>query len=86
MAELAGRVGDGMHAPAGPRLPELVDVARTAHARAGRDPAAFVVTASAGPSPRAHAQLAELGVDRMIVFVGPPYADGIARLRDAVSR
>src|SRR5205085_134819 len=47
MAELAGRIGDGINAPAG-RLTELVDVARQARARAGRDPDTFIVTTSAG--------------------------------------
>jgi alkanesulfonate monooxygenase SsuD/methylene tetrahydromethanopterin reductase-like flavin-dependent oxidoreductase (luciferase family) len=79
MAELAGRVGDGMNTPAGPRLGDLVGIARTAHAAAGRDPSAFIVTASARPSPRELERLGELGVDRAIVFVGPPYVDDVSR-------
>jgi len=81
MAELAGRVGDGINAPAGPHLRELIQIARDAHARSGRDPAGFVVTASAGPSPREPERLAELGVERVIVHVRPPYTDGVARAR-----
>src|SRR5687768_3180936 len=46
MAELAGRVGDGINAPPGPPLARLIDIARDAHARSGRDPARFVVTTS----------------------------------------
>lgn len=81
MAELAGRVGDGINAPAGPHLRELIQIARDAHARSGRDPARFVVTTSAGLSPRERERLAELGVARVIVTVRPPYTDGLARAR-----
>ena len=85
-SRLAGRVGDGMNAPAGPRLRELVAIAREAHAAAGRDPDAFVVTASAGPSPAARDALTELGVDRQIVYVASPYVDGVARAAAALAR
>jgi alkanesulfonate monooxygenase SsuD/methylene tetrahydromethanopterin reductase-like flavin-dependent oxidoreductase (luciferase family) len=80
LAELAGRVGDGLNAPAGPRLVQLVATAREAHARAGHDPDRFLITASASASPRRHETLAELGVHRAIVHVAPPYVDGVMRL------
>jgi len=83
MAELAGRIGDGINTPAGSQLAKLIAIARDAHEAAGRDPAAFVVTASGGASPRERDRLVELGVTRAIVFVPPPYVDGIARLHDA---
>ena len=86
MAELAGRVGDGMNAPGGPRFAELVRIAREAHERSGRDPATFVVTASAQPSPRERERLAALGVARAIVYVHAPYVEGVARAYDALSR
>jgi len=86
MAELAGRVGDGMNVPAGPQLPQLVRIAREAHERAGRDPGAFVVTASIRPSPRDRDRAAELGVARGIVYVHAPYVDGVAQAHDALSR
>ena len=38
MAELAGRLGDGINAPSGPNLPRLLDVAREARARGGSRP------------------------------------------------
>ena len=90
MAEIAGRVGDGINVPAAhPALPALVDVAREAHAAAGRDPDAFLVTVysafeqswlDAGSPPRA--ELAALGVDRLILFLGPPFdAARIGRAR-----
>lgn len=78
MAELAGRVGDGINVPGGPRMGSLLDVARRAHERAGRDPAGFIVTASAGP--RDFDRLAGLGVSRAVVFVRPPYVADVERL------
>ncbi len=82
MAELAGRVGDGMNAPGGPQLGRLVDIALEAHTRTGRDPERFLITASAEPSGRQ--RLAEVGVHRLIVPVRPPYVDGVRRARDAL--
>jgi len=81
MAELAGRVGDGVNARPGPGLPDLLRIARDACARSGRDPADFVVTVSADPSARTRARLAALGVDRVVTYVAPPYADGVERVR-----
>lgn len=82
MAELAGRVGDGINAPGGPQLGRLVQIAREAHARAGRDADLFLVTASGAVSDRE--RLAEVGVHRVIVLVRPPYVDGIRRARDVL--
>jgi alkanesulfonate monooxygenase SsuD/methylene tetrahydromethanopterin reductase-like flavin-dependent oxidoreductase (luciferase family) len=86
MAELAGRLGDGMNVPAGPRLGDLMAIARQAHAQAGRDPASFVVTTSAQPSRRERERLTDLGVDRAIVFVRAPFRGGVARAHDALAR
>jgi len=81
MAELAGRVGDGINVPAlHPRLRELVAIARDACLDAGRDPTRFLVTVYSAleetwfdvDSP-ARAGLAALGVDRLILFLGPPF-------------
>ena len=82
MAELAGRVGDGINAPGGAALGRLIDIAREAHARSGRDPDQFVVTASTGA--RGHQRLADLGVARAIIFVRPPYASGVAQVHAAL--
>jgi alkanesulfonate monooxygenase SsuD/methylene tetrahydromethanopterin reductase-like flavin-dependent oxidoreductase (luciferase family) len=82
MAELAGRVGDGINAPGGAHLGQLIAVAREAHARSGRDPDQFVVTASSGP--RGHERLADLGVARVIIFVRRPYAEGVAQVHSAL--
>ena len=83
MAELAGRVGDGINTPAGPRLADLIRTAREAHERSGRDPATFLVSVSTSPSRRERERLAELGVHRAIVPLRSPYVDGVARVRDA---
>jgi alkanesulfonate monooxygenase SsuD/methylene tetrahydromethanopterin reductase-like flavin-dependent oxidoreductase (luciferase family) len=80
MAELAGRVGDGINTPGGPGLERLLSVAREAHARSGRTASAFVATASASGSSRERDRLAGLGVDRMIVGLRPPYLEGISAL------
>jgi alkanesulfonate monooxygenase SsuD/methylene tetrahydromethanopterin reductase-like flavin-dependent oxidoreductase (luciferase family) len=81
MAELAGRVGDGINAPAlHPRLRELVAIARGACVDAGRDPASFLVTLYAefnetwlDVNSPARVDLAALGADRLILFLGPPF-------------
>lgn len=90
MAQVAGRVGDGINVPAlHPRLRELVEIARDVHADAGRAPARLLVTVYSefddrwvrGDSP-ARAELAALEVDRLILFLGPPFdAARIGRAR-----
>jgi alkanesulfonate monooxygenase SsuD/methylene tetrahydromethanopterin reductase-like flavin-dependent oxidoreductase (luciferase family) len=88
MAELAGRVGDGINTRAShPQLPELVALARAAHERAGRDPARFLVTTFAGFDERwltvdspIRRRVDPLGVDRLILLVRP--ADDLARIAD----
>ena len=67
MAELAGRVADGINAPSGPGLSRLVAVAREAHAAAGHDPDRFIVTTSSSGSRADLDRLAAAGVDRAIV-------------------
>jgi hypothetical protein len=81
MAHLAGRVGDGINTPAlHPRLREVVAIARDACEKGGRDPARFLVTVFSDlhqkwldvDSPE-RADLAALGVDRLILYAGPPF-------------
>jgi alkanesulfonate monooxygenase SsuD/methylene tetrahydromethanopterin reductase-like flavin-dependent oxidoreductase (luciferase family) len=99
MAELAGRVGDGINTQAlHPQLSEMVEMARDAHARAGRDPVRFLVTVFAGFDERwlhvdspPYSRLVALGADRLILLLSPPYDRArIARaanmLRDSASR
>jgi alkanesulfonate monooxygenase SsuD/methylene tetrahydromethanopterin reductase-like flavin-dependent oxidoreductase (luciferase family) len=78
MAALAGRVGDGLCAPAGPRLASLVAAARAAHA--DRPEGAFVVAATLPSVPDSLRPWLDAGVDRLIVSLGSPYLDGIERL------
>jgi alkanesulfonate monooxygenase SsuD/methylene tetrahydromethanopterin reductase-like flavin-dependent oxidoreductase (luciferase family) len=84
MAELAGRVADGINLPGGPSLPRLLEVARTARAAAGRDPSSFVVTVSSDLSGASRRQLEEVGADRAIAFVRAPFADQARRLAAAL--
>jgi alkanesulfonate monooxygenase SsuD/methylene tetrahydromethanopterin reductase-like flavin-dependent oxidoreductase (luciferase family) len=80
MAELAGRVGDGICVRAGSGLAELVAVARRAHAQSGRDADRFLVTVSLPSVPQGARPWVELGVDRLIVYVAPPFEEGVERL------
>ena len=81
MAELAGRAGDGINTQAAhPRLADLVATARRAHAGAGHDPGAFLVTVFAGMERQwltagspARARLTDQEVDRLVLLVSPPY-------------
>ena len=93
MAELAGRVGDGINAPAGPDLAGLLDVARRARGEAGGDPDRFLVTATAGlearwldPGSRDRARMATMGVQRMILFARPDNPTAIERAGRLLSR
>jgi hypothetical protein len=80
MAELAGRVADGVNLPGGAQLARLLETARAAVTAAGRDPSAFIVTVSSDLRPPTLEQLEGLGVDRAVAFVGAPSADRIRRL------
>lgn len=81
MARVAGEAGDGLNTQAShPRLEEMVATARRAHAAASRDPAAFLVTVFSGLSERwlrpdssDRRRLGDLGVDRVILLVEPPF-------------
>lgn len=81
MAELAGRTGDGINTRAThPHLDELLAIARTARRGAGRELEPFVVTVFTEfherwlrvASPE-RVRLAERGVHRLILFLGPPF-------------
>ncbi|HVQ76013.1 MAG TPA: LLM class flavin-dependent oxidoreductase [Candidatus Binatia bacterium] len=81
MAAIAGRHGDGFNTQAGhPRLADLARIALDEYARAGGDPARFLLTVFAGlhdrwlrPDSAARASLARVGVGRLILLVGPPF-------------
>lgn len=84
MAELAGRVGDGICVPVGSMMAELVAVARRACARSGRDPKRLLVTGSLATPPERTQLQVGLDADRLILYVAPPFDEGVARLGEIV--
>ncbi len=84
MAELAGRVADGINLPGGATLARLLAVARRARASSGRDASPFIVTVSSDLSASSRRQLEALGVDRAVAFVRAPFADHARRLAVAL--
>jgi alkanesulfonate monooxygenase SsuD/methylene tetrahydromethanopterin reductase-like flavin-dependent oxidoreductase (luciferase family) len=80
MAELAGRVADGVNLPGGPGLGRLLETARAAVTTAGRDASAFIVTVSSDLRPQTLERLEGLGVHRAVAFVHAPSADRVRRL------
>ena len=86
MAEVAGRMGDGICVPGGQRLARLVAIARRARGAAGRDPVGLLVTASLATMPPDLQPWVALGVDRLIVSVGRPFEPGVAQLGQLVRR
>jgi alkanesulfonate monooxygenase SsuD/methylene tetrahydromethanopterin reductase-like flavin-dependent oxidoreductase (luciferase family) len=77
MAELAGRLGDGFNTAARhPQLPELVALARGAHAKFARETPFEISVFGGFPDTEAgRKRLAGLAVDRLIVLVQPPYTE-----------
>ncbi len=77
MAELAGRIGDGINTQAQhPHLAELLEIARAAHAASGRT-TPFLATVFAPFSDRwlddnrpERARLRQLGVERLVLVTG----------------
>ena len=80
VAELAGRVADGINVPGGPGLARLLEVARGARVSSGRDAASLMVVVSSRLSAAALAPLDDLGVHRAVVYVEAPFADHVRRL------
>ena len=80
MAELAGRIADGVTLPGGPHLADLLQAARTARAASGADPSRLLVTVSSDLREPALQRLEDLGVNRAVAFVPAPLADGVRRL------
>ena len=80
MAELAGRIADGVTLPGGPHLAHLLEAARTARAASGADPSGLLVTVSSDLRVPAFERLEVLGVNRAVAFVEAPLADGVRRL------
>jgi alkanesulfonate monooxygenase SsuD/methylene tetrahydromethanopterin reductase-like flavin-dependent oxidoreductase (luciferase family) len=88
MAEVAGRVGDGINLQAGhPQLERLLTIARRAHAARGEDPDSFVVTVLSGlddrwarPGEPVRQRLTTAGVDRLVLLVRPRALADIQRV------
>ena len=84
MAGIGGTHGDGFNTQAmHPQLEQLMRLARDEHKASGRDPARFVATAFAGlsetwlrPDSQARQKLARVGIDRLILLIGPPFDAG----------
>jgi alkanesulfonate monooxygenase SsuD/methylene tetrahydromethanopterin reductase-like flavin-dependent oxidoreductase (luciferase family) len=86
MAELAGRLGDGICVPVGSAMADVVAVARRAYARSGRDPERLLVMVTLASLPARTPLPAELGVDRVIVYATSPFGESVPRLADFISR
>ena len=85
MAEVAGRTGDGISVPVGPTASELVSVAQQARAASGRHTKGFLVTALLSTWPEASAPPVGADVERLIVYVAPPFDDAITRLGEVAA-
>ncbi|HEV8587134.1 MAG TPA: LLM class flavin-dependent oxidoreductase [Methylomirabilota bacterium] len=87
MAAIAGRHGDGFNTQAfHPQLASLLQTARDAHAKSGRDASAFLATVFTGldermlrADSRARQSLERAGVQRLILLVSPPFDAGEIR-------
>jgi alkanesulfonate monooxygenase SsuD/methylene tetrahydromethanopterin reductase-like flavin-dependent oxidoreductase (luciferase family) len=87
MADVAGRYADGLNTQAfHPRLAEMIATARRAREASGRDPAGLLVTVFAGLAEtwlrrgsRSRAALEDLGVDRLILLIDPPFDESLIR-------
>lgn len=79
MAELAGRLGNGINCPPS-RIRQLVPIALDAHAAAGGSLDQFTVTTSANATGSDLDRLHAAGVDRAIVMIRPPYLAATQRL------
>jgi hypothetical protein len=86
MAELAGRVGDGICVPVGSTMAGLVAVARAAQAGSDHDQRRLLVTALLSSWPERTGPPVGADVDRLILYVAPPFEKDIARLSDMVGR
>jgi alkanesulfonate monooxygenase SsuD/methylene tetrahydromethanopterin reductase-like flavin-dependent oxidoreductase (luciferase family) len=83
MADLAGRVADGVNLAGGPHLARLLEIAQSARSFSGRDLSSFIVTVSSNLHPQALQRLESLGVHRAVVFVGPPLVQQVRSLAES---
>jgi alkanesulfonate monooxygenase SsuD/methylene tetrahydromethanopterin reductase-like flavin-dependent oxidoreductase (luciferase family) len=87
MAELAGRLGDGVCVRVSLAMAGLIAVSRDAYGLSGRDPEQMLVTATLRSWPDGETPAYDgPGVDRLIVYLAPPFLEGLARLAPSVNR
>jgi alkanesulfonate monooxygenase SsuD/methylene tetrahydromethanopterin reductase-like flavin-dependent oxidoreductase (luciferase family) len=84
MAVLAGRVGDGICVPVGSTMTELIALAQEARVRLGGNDGRLLVTALLSSWLDGTQPPIEGDVDRLIVYVAPPFDEAIARLEQTV--
>ena len=80
MADLAGRLGDGICVSIGSAADDLVTIARQARSSSGRGQEAFLVTALLSSWSDRKQSLVGPDLDRLIVTVAPPFESAVARL------
>jgi alkanesulfonate monooxygenase SsuD/methylene tetrahydromethanopterin reductase-like flavin-dependent oxidoreductase (luciferase family) len=80
MAELAGRVGDGICVPVGPTMAGLIAIARRAHAQSGPAPQDLLVAATLPSLPEQTLPLRGLDIHRLIVYLTRPFDENVLRL------
>jgi hypothetical protein len=86
MAELAGRLADGVCVRVGSAMDGLIAVSRDAYALSRRDPGQMLVTASLRSWPGKTPPPVGPGIDRLIVYLAPPFPESMARLALGVRR
>jgi alkanesulfonate monooxygenase SsuD/methylene tetrahydromethanopterin reductase-like flavin-dependent oxidoreductase (luciferase family) len=84
MAELAGRFSDGICVPVGATMAKMFDIARRAWSGSDRSQRPFLVTALLSSWSEDTRRPVGPDVDRLIVYVAPPFGDSIPRLSEVV--
>jgi alkanesulfonate monooxygenase SsuD/methylene tetrahydromethanopterin reductase-like flavin-dependent oxidoreductase (luciferase family) len=86
MAELAGRLGDGICVPSGSTMAEAFGIARDAWTGSHRGQTRFLTTALLSTWSEETRPPVGLDLDRLIVYVAPPFEQSIARLSEVVGQ
>ncbi len=84
MAELAGHLADGICVPVGPTMAETFGIARQARSRSAPRHRRFLATALLSSWSEGTRPPVGLDLDRLIVYVAPPFEDSITRLAELV--
>lgn len=86
MAELAGRVGDGICVRAGPAMTGLVALARRSRERSDKKQQPLLVIATREPWADGPQPPVASDVDRLIIPVSPPFDQPVAELGEMAKR